>query len=366
MFIRAIAIFLILSFLTSCGNSDISDDNVDDRIHQLPITFTRDAANPVYAPSRSAWNFAGIGDPSVIYDSTAGIFKMWCSSGGIVEPHPNVLVRIQYLTSLDGKKWNEYGMNPVFDVAPEGSDWDRGGVETVHVMKDNAAYMMWYSGYEVRENPPVTMKIGLATSSDGIIWYREDANPILDKGAPGEWDDSWIESPSVVTVNGYYYMLYSGIGDPYRCAIGLATSRDGIRWTKYPGNPVFEPEPANSWENAVVYAPSLYHDGNQFVMFYVGMNSATFLEAARIGIAISNDGITWKRSKDNPVLDLPAARSWDEHGSFAPSVIFKNGTWMMYYISGANPNEQIGLATWTPYIGMGGGSPSGLGPGLSF
>jgi predicted GH43/DUF377 family glycosyl hydrolase len=192
------------------------------------------------------------------------------------------------------------------------------------------------------------MKIGLATSIDGINWDREGSNPVLDKGAPGEWDDSWIESPSVVKVGGTYYMLYTGVGTPYRFGIGLATSPDGVAWTKFAGNPVFEHEAANAWENGLVYAPSLYHDGSQFIMFYVGVNQITFLDATRIGMATSPDCITWTRSPNNPVLDIPPAGSWDEDGPFVPSVIFKDSTWMMYYQSGSNPNEKFGLATWTP------------------
>lgn len=322
------------------------DDNSGDSGEQS--LFARHPSNPLYASSGSAWNFAGIGDPSVLYDTSAGLYKMWCSGGGIVVPNPDVLVRTQYLTSPDGITWTEYGTNPVFDVGPGGSDWDRGGIETVHVLRDGAAYMMWYGGYEVREDPPVTLKIGLATSFDGIAWTREATNPVIDKGTPGEWDDSWVESPSVVKVGSTYYMLYSGIKDPYQFAIGLATSLDGITWTKHAGNPVFQAEPANDWENAMVYAPSLFHDGSQFVMFYVGVNATTFPDAMRIGMALSPDCVSWTRSVENPVLGLPAAGSWDEHGPFVPSVIFKDGTWMMHYLSGANPNEQIGLATWTP------------------
>ncbi len=346
MYCRIVAFIFILWLFAGCGGSSSDDGGVGSDGSQ--IQFVRDASNPLYTSPGSTWNFAGIGDPSVMYDSSDGLYKIWCSGGGVVPPNPDVLVRTQFLTSPDGITWTEYGTNPVFDVGSGGTDWDRGGVETIHVMKNGTTYMMWYCGYEVREEPPVTMKIGLATSSDGITWAREVTNPVIDKGVPGEWEDSWIESPSVVKVGDTYYMLYSGVKAPYQFAIGLATSLDGIIWTKHTGNPVFYAEPANDWENAIVYAPSLYHDGSQFIMFYVGINSTTALDATRIGMATSHDCVTWTRSADNPVMDVPVVGSWDEHGSFVPSVIFKDGTWMLYYLSGANPNEQIGLATYTP------------------
>ena len=68
----------------------------------------------------------------------------------------------------------------------------------------------------------------------------------------------------------------------------------------------------------------------------------------RIGMATSTDCINWTRYPQNPVLDVGTAGSWDERGPFVPSVFFKDNTWMMYYLSGDNPNETIGLATWMP------------------
>jgi hypothetical protein len=340
--VLAIGLVTVLLAGPGCGSGGGNDGG---GAHTL---FTRDAANPLYTSTGQTWNFAGIGDPCVIYDTDAGLYKMWLSAAGVVAPDPVVRVRTAYLTSPDGITWTENAANPVFDVGPGGTDWDRGGVETVTVLKDGATYMLWYGGYEVRVSPPDTMKIGLATSSDGVTWTRSGTSPVLDKGAPGSWEDGWIESPSVVKVAGTYYMLYSGMSMGSAYGIGLATSSDGIAWTKDAGNPVFLHEPANEWENGLVYAPALCYDGSQFVMYYVGVNAVSFLDALRIGMATSPDCVTWTRSAANPVLDLPAPGNWDEHGAFVPTVLSKDGTWMMWYLSGANPDETIGRAAWTP------------------
>ena len=310
--------------------------------------FVRHPSNPVYQSSASAWNFAGIGDPSVIYDSDDGVYKMWTSGGGVVPPDPSVIVRTQYLTSPDGVTWTESAVNPVLFEGAGGSDWDRGGVETVMVLKDGGQYYLWYGGYEVREDPPLTLQIGLATSSDGINWSKSLANPVLSPGTSGEWDEGWVESPSVVKVGSTFHMLYSGVNLVSEYRIGLATSPDGVTWTKHPSNPGLSPEPANSWENAFVYAPSILHDGAEFKMWYVGLNATTFLSEVRIGMAASPDGVTWTRSPDNFVLGLGPSGAWDEAGAFVPSVILRGGEYMMWYLCGSNPNEKVGLATWTP------------------
>ncbi len=144
-----------------------------------PTGFTRYPNNPVYSTHTDSWNYAAIGDPCVIYDSDAGLYKMWTSGGGN-DPNgtyhlaTDVIVRIQYLTSPDGVTWTEAPSptNPVLYESATG--WDSGGAETPTVLKVGSTYYMWYGGYvfqtdaNPRPNPPVGMQIGLATSPDGI------------------------------------------------------------------------------------------------------------------------------------------------------------------------------------------------------
>ncbi len=326
------------------GDADGGDAGGD----ETPIRFARHPSNPVYEPSGSLWNFAGIGDPSVIFDVQDGIYKMWTSAAGVLEAGQEAIVRTQVLTSFDGIDWTELPGNPVLLEGGPG-EWDRGGVETVTVLRDGATYLLWYGGYEQRADPPLTLKIGLAVSDDGINWVKSAANPVLGPGAPGEWDESWVESPTVVKVGGTFFMWYSGIQyDVFHFAIGLATSPDGETWTKHPANPVLGPEPANNWEDALVYAPAVIHDGERLVMWYVGINAQTFLDAMRIGMAYSDDGATWTREPSNPVLDLGEPGEWDEKGAFVPSVVLRDAQYQLYYLSGGSQAEKLGLATWPP------------------
>jgi len=339
----AFALLLVLLAAPGCGGGTDGAPKSD------PPLFTRASDNAVYKSSVSAWNFAGIGDPMVLYDAGAGLWKMWTSAGGIIPSNPgSAIVRTQYLTSPDGIAWTEYGTNPVLTEGQGPSDWDRGGVETVCVLKDGSQYWMWYAGYDARRSPPIGMKIGVATSTDGIAWVKSPFNPVLAPGLPGSWDDGFVESPTVVKLGSTFYMWYSGISVNSVFRIGLATSSDGVAWTKHLGNPVLSTNPAASWESGVVYAPSVLHDGTRFRMWYVGLNASTFLNAIRIGMATSGDGMTWTRSASSPVLDLGASGAWDEKGCFVPTVVLSEGMYRMWYVSGSNPDEKVGLATWTP------------------
>lgn len=323
---------------------DASDAGADGTQNEL-VKFQRHPSNPLYQSSASAWNFAGIGDPCVVFDSDSGTYKMLTSAGGVVPPKSDVIVRTQSLSSADGIGWTEHEGVVLMEGADAG-DWDRGGVETVSVLKDGGKYWLWYAGYAQRESPPVTMKIGLATSSDGMTWQKAAENPVVGKGSPGDWDESWVESPTVVKVGEKFFMWYTGVDSEMHFRIGLATSDDGILWTKALENPVFAPESSNEWENGAVYAPSVVWDEDQFVMFYVGLNAVTFLDAMRIGMATSTDGISWSRAQSEPVLDIGAPGAWDEGGPFVPSVLVLDHTYMMWYLSGTNPDEKIGLASW--------------------
>ena len=111
---------------------------------------------------------------------------------------------------------------------------------------------MWYACTGARRS------IGLATSKDGVHWTKHPGNPVLE---PTEaWEDGYLSPTSVLQVNGKFYLYYWGpshvfpdrvtgkLPRPKMKYIGLATSDDGIHWTRQgavDGRPgaVLGPEP---------------------------------------------------------------------------------------------------------------------------
>jgi sucrose-6-phosphate hydrolase SacC (GH32 family) len=141
--------------------------------------------------------------------------------------------RIGYATSSDGINWKKYAGNPVLNLGSTGT-WDSDVVRVNAVIKDGMTYRMWYVGNGHN-------RIGYATSTDGTHWTKYAGNPVLDVGSSPGWDQGLVSFAGIIFDSGVYKMWYSGGGATVfdgSVRIGYATSPDGIRWTRYPGNPV--------------------------------------------------------------------------------------------------------------------------------
>lgn len=71
--------------------------------------------------------------------------------------------------------------------------------------------------------------------------------------------------------------------------------------TRYEGNPVLSPNPANDWENLAVCNPGVwYEDATYFLLYRAAGDDA--LHQVKFGLATSHDGVTFKRHSDDPVF----------------------------------------------------------------
>ena len=86
--------------------------------------------------------------------------------------------------------------------------------------------------------------IGHAVSNDLERW--EILPDAFGPGEPGSWDDLTTWTGSIVRHDGRWNLLYTGTSRAERGLvqrIGLATSDDLISWERHPGGPVFEADP---------------------------------------------------------------------------------------------------------------------------
>ncbi len=245
---------------------------------------------------------------------------------------------IGYATSTNGTDWTKETTNPVVENGDTGA-WDDFSVNFATVIQDGDVYKMWYTGTGPGAGGVGSVrKIGMATSTDGIDWTKHAGNPVLDVGPTGAWDAGQVSIPTVTKVGGGYQMWYS-VGITGASGIGHATSPDGTTWTKDPANPVI-PGGSGGWDD-IIYAPFVLNDGCFLQMFYSGCDG---LGICQIGYARSLDGTTW--SKQGAILPMGTGTDFDSGLVGYPSAMLGIPYYRLFY-TGALEDEpyHIGLAT---------------------
>ena len=240
---------------------------------------------------------------------------------------------IARVESVDGIHWSE----PEIALGPNAqTDWES-DMNRPAVVKRDGAWFMWYTGQAKGHS-----WIGLATSPDGKAWTRAATRPVLSPDVP--WEKVAVMCPDVLwdETGRQFRMWYSG-GDQYEPdAIGYATSKDGIDWTKHGTNPIFSADRKHPWEQHKVTACQVVRRGDWHYMFYIGFRD---VDHAQIGLARSKDGITaWERLDANPII-RPGTNRWDHDACYKPAVVFDGHRWMLWYNGRRGGVEQIGLAT---------------------
>jgi len=144
---------------------------------------------------------------------------------------------IGYSWSMDGHNWTKVDGSgsgrSVYDDTMDGSNTL--GLGTTCVVKDGGTYHMWYLKvtYEA-------LNIGYATSPNGLDWINVPGpgtnGAVLDLGESGKFDELGVLFPSVIKENNEFMMWYSGLDNLDLLRIGYATSSDGINWAKVDGN----------------------------------------------------------------------------------------------------------------------------------
>ena len=307
------------------------------------------------------------------------------------------------------------GPNPL--LTPGGSDaWDGAIIECADVLKDDLTYYLYYHG-EPRNGtlwptpegvPGLSYRCGVATAPSPLgPWAKHAANPIVDLGPAGSWEERHVACPAILKEGeNRFLMWYSGCDRHGVWSIGLATANHPLGpWTKHAGNPVIadfgyvggvvklggeyrlysehpvggsSPDqgpialataeaPAGPWEeHPPVLTPDgwgawddggyseakvFYHDG----LFHVFYGGTKWKKLEQIGYACSADGVHFAKYPRNPVVSLamhPDTSAFAEvHALSEPPFLYLYHT-LRYASTGYLATEDIGvqvLATSTPF-----------------
>ena len=185
-----------VSYRLSIGLA-ISNDN--------GLTFTRYSEGPICDRSISEPYFNTA--PFVILENKK--WKMWyisCTGWKMINNYPEPSYHVKYAESKDGINWKREGVICL--------DYDENAkaIGRPSVIKHNGEYNMYFS-YRNTDQYRVSSldgyKIGLAVSSDGVIWDKTYDNTGIMLSDTG-WDSKMMEYCHVFEHDGIMYMLYNG------------------------------------------------------------------------------------------------------------------------------------------------------------
>lgn len=193
---------------------------------------------------------------------------------------------------------------------------------------------------------------GLACSQDGRHWARIEGDhhsgALLDVGSGKEWDSLFIAGPQVVVHSSedlrmYYYSFDVEKG---QFAIGLARSRDGIRWVKL--GKIMGGGSKDLFDELGVKNASVVKNpkDGKYLMAYEGVDAHG---NRSIGLAVSPDGLkTWKKVQEEPILTASEEDGWDNKGVGCPCLVTMEDNvdeWRLYYVGiGQGGRTGIGMA----------------------
>ncbi|MDH3480047.1 MAG: Ig-like domain-containing protein, partial [Gemmatimonadota bacterium] len=186
--------------------------------------------------------------------------------------------------------------------------------------------------------PPPGQEVAIPVQSE---WT--DQGVAIAHGGGGDWDlrVSGASSPCVMVKKGNTYFLYyigadgnRGDGGPAHRKLGVATSNDGINFTKYGGNPILTHQVGVSPldEAGIFSAGAFVDDDGTIVLYYGGMEEVVAGSVdSDIVLATSSDGLTWSDLGD----------VWRNTQSTAPgneifpiAVLKQDGTYHVWYMGG--------------------------------
>jgi hypothetical protein len=231
--------------------------------------------------------------------------------------------RIFRAESEDGIQWKRaQGGQPVIDVNREGEGANH--VNDPSAVLVNGRWEIFYS----------RAQMGEADLIDRAVNGTVDRS-ILPLGVPGAWDSFKVGRPSVLFEDGLYKMWYdANASSPLDARqpdfaagrhVGFATSRDGVRWTKHPRNPVLR----NSG------AVDVKHIGKWYVLVQESR------EGTQWALGTSETDFTYQG------LLLPiSGNRYDRYGHVTPNLYVEGDRLVALYFGAAQGKDGDPAADW--------------------
>ena len=241
-------------------------------------------------------------------------------------------VKVGYATSSDGKRWEKQSSEWLF--SGENLDWSETSI-FVHdaMVLDDGTWAVYFSSVASSTNFASGV-IGMATAPNAAGPWKVIAEPILETGPEGSWDEDGVVDPSIVRVGDQLWMYYDG-NLRGRRAIGLAISEDGFSWTKHDdpetedvSDPLLVAGEDGDWDDTGVYDPQVVVTDEGFVMSYFVRRPGTSAPVYEAGLAYSDDGLAWEKDPDGAYL---SSQRQGFGGIFLSALVHHDDEYILYF-----------------------------------
>lgn len=252
------------------------------------------------------------------------------------------------------------------------------------VVKFNDKYLMYFSSIYTDEGAD-RLGIGIAESDDLDNWTVKGHIPFEE-----DCEQKGIGAPAAIVLDGVLHLFYQSYGWWENDAICHAVSKDGFHFKKDDSNPIFRPTkdwcagraidadvvvfqeklflyfatrdgemkiqklgvayadiksdfsrecwtqgvaqsvlyPEFSWEGQCIEAPAtIVHEGKIYLFYGGGYNCAP----QQIGVAVSEDGMSFRKIFNQPFIPVGKDGSWNSCESGHPYVFEDDGNIWLFY-----------------------------------
>ena len=201
--------------------------------------------------------------------------------------------------------WIRHERNPVLQPETGGKHGESVCMNPYAQIHDEEVYL-YYAADDEKGKRQICLTKALANDIDNFSQKRV----LIDNGPTGSFDAAWCVLPNTITLDDVHYIYYTGnngMGEGLSAfpGIGLATSKDGINYTKNPKNPLLsatgnpgDPDRIGVAGGSLLLAPKA--DGCfELRYYYTGcptLGEDYFTDQQKcICYAVSDDGVNWQR-----------------------------------------------------------------------
>lgn len=212
-------------------------------------------------------------------------------------------------SSKDLVNWSKVG-----EITPEkNAVYEKNGLCAPGALVRDGKIHLFYQTYGNGKNDAICH----AVSTDGIHFDRDPSNPVFHP--TGDWNCGRAIDAEVCEFNGKYFLYFATCDKDFKIQMqGVATASlntDFNRedWTQACDKSILYPE--CDWEGECIEGASIVKKDNKLYMFYAGAyNNAP----QQIGVAVSEDGLNWKRLSEEPFLRNGKPGEWNSSESGHP------------------------------------------------